>query len=201
MILWEFQSVDQSILEVRLAICVPEMGISFLVLVCVEESSEEDITCAFEVHDLHILAIEDAYSYFKFLRWSRSDIIRFVFSFWNWVDFEPQFQQSLISCAGFVVYLSILNRLVMKNIPVHCKPSIFKIDGSASYEIISKYVVIIIDINLEWRWTWESTLKIIVFVEFGVGFIELIVTSFVKDLFIAGNVKIRITGRSDVSHA
>ena len=88
----------------------------------------------------------------------------------------------------------------MKNIPVHCKPSVFKIDRSATYEIISKNVVIIIDINLEGRRTWESTLKVIVFVELRVGLIELIVTSFVKDLFIAGNVKIRITGRSDVSH-
>ena len=97
--------------------------------------------------------------------------------------------------------MSILNRLVMKNIPVHCEPSIFKIDGSATDKVISKYVIIIIYINLERRRSRESTLKVIVFVELGVGLIELVVTSFVKDLFIAGNVKIRITRRSNVSHA
>lgn len=74
-LIWDLDPVDQSVLEVWFAILVSIMGFSLLdFFVWVEEGSEEHITGAFYVHDLHVGGVEDADSYFKFFWWSSTDV-------------------------------------------------------------------------------------------------------------------------------
>jgi len=52
-------SVDESVLEIRLSVLVSEVSVSFLYFfLSIEEAAEEYVTCTFPIHDLHVDSVE-----------------------------------------------------------------------------------------------------------------------------------------------
>lgn len=165
---WHLEAVDESVLEVRLTVLVPVMTVSLLhILFGVKESTEEHITCAFPVHDLHFDSIEDADSDFKcFWRLIR-DVVELEVAWINHcgIDFQPAFEDTLLLRAGRMVDLAVLHRFLRQTLPFETEVSILKVDMCRTDQIISKNVIVVPNIDLEWRATREHAFKIIVLVE------------------------------------
>lgn len=95
----DVQLVNKSVLEIGLAVLVPVMRIGLLnIFLGIKEASEEHVTCALPIHDLHFLGVEDTNTQLKCLQRLLCDIIRFDVL---WVDvyridFDPTSNDTLL---------------------------------------------------------------------------------------------------------
>jgi hypothetical protein len=153
-------------------------------------SSAKNIASSFNVHHFHIFAIEDANSHFE----SFSRLFRHFpyFNLLGWMiniyNFNPAFNCSLINLTWVYVYLSHFYWFFWKTLPIKTEKSIFQVYWCRSYKIISKYIIIIKNINFQRCASWESSFKIKIFEKLWIAYIKLIIISFIVDLIITSEV-------------
>jgi len=96
---WNCNSINKSILEVRLAVLIPVVRVSLLhIFFGIEEAAEKNITGALPIHNLHVFSFENDNTQLKHLQRLFGDIIRcdvrWIYKYR--VDFEPALYYALL---------------------------------------------------------------------------------------------------------
>ena len=110
---WQFNPVNESVLEVGAAILISIVGISLLNFFSgVEEPFKVGIDSIFDIHHGDIFGIEHTYSNLKLLWWLLADVpyLGLVLNgHLSWIDLNPKLHNTLADRTGLVVDLSIFN--------------------------------------------------------------------------------------------
>ena len=98
-----------------------------------------------------------------------------------------------------MVDLSVLNWLVFKSTPLSLEVPVLQVYLGSSDEIVTEEIIIVHNLNLELRTTWEYSFEVIMSSKPGIRFIEYIIITFVEFLISYFKLHVRIRETSYIS--